>query len=89
MKIAIKSNFGLYKTDFETQSTTLGDLLAELSRDNNPLQTHFFDPEKREINPRCILVLNDQKFEVLADGLNTKLKDGDKIEIFLNVVRGG
>ncbi len=89
MKVTVKSNFELYKVAFETQSAILGDLLDELSRNDRPLKTEFFDRERREIYPDCEVVVNGQAFKDLGDGLNTELKDGDRVEIYLIMLAGG
>ena len=78
MKITIKSNFNQNETHLETQSTTLGALLDEL---RNNIKFNVFDSEHREVYPDCDVFLNGQPYQALADGLDTKLKDGDKIEI--------
>ena len=89
MKITVKSSFNLNEIDLETQSTTLGALLDELSNNYKLAKAEFFDSERREVYPDCEVLVNGQSFQVLTDGLDTKLKDGDKVEIYLIMLPGG
>ena len=88
MKISVKSNLNLKETDLETQSTTLGALLEEL---HNKRKFDVLDSERREVHSDCDVLLNGQSYQVLPDGLDTKLRDGDKVEItmFLFMLGGG
>jgi len=88
MKITLKSTFNLEETELETQSTTLGALLDELSS-KYLTKAEFFDNESKEIYPDWELFLNGQPYGSLADGLDTKLKDGDKVDIFVFTMAGG
>ncbi len=89
MKITVKSSFNLNETDLETQSTTLGALLDELSNNYKLTKAEFFDSESGELYPDYEVLVNGQSFQVLTDGLDTKLKDGDKVEIYLIMLPGG
>ncbi len=83
MKITLKSSFNLNETDWETQRATLGTLLDELSNITKLTKIEFFDSESGEVYPDCEVLVNGQSYQLLADGLDTKLKDGDKIEIII------
>ena len=88
MKITLKSSFNLNETELETQSTTLGALLDELQ---NNKEFEIFDSERKEVYPDCDVLVNGESYQVLADSLDTKLKDGDKVEIvmFMFMLGGG
>jgi len=88
MKITFKSTFNLEETEMETQSTTLGALLDELSS-TYETKAEFFDSQSKEVYPDWQLFLNGQPYRALADGLDTKLKDGDKVELFVFTMAGG
>jgi molybdopterin converting factor small subunit len=90
MRITVKSIFDPNETELDTQSTTLGALFDELSSDNYRLiVAEFFDSEHREIYPYCEVVVNGQTYQALTDGLDTKLKDGDRVEIYVIMPDGG
>ena len=90
MKVTVK--FYPNKTDLETQSTTLGALLAELQNTNKLLmKVDFYDSEHREVYPDCNVLVNGQPYQNLPDGLDTKLTDGDEVEIitYMFMLAGG
>ncbi len=89
MKITLKSNFNLNEMEIETQSATLGALLDELAKGNVLTNVEFFDDGSGEVYPDCDVHLNGQSYGALADGLNTKLKDGDTVEIIMFILAGG
>jgi len=89
VKISLKSSFNLNETDLETKSATLGGLLDELSKNHKLTPIEFFNTEKWEVYPDCEVLVNGRSYQVLADGLDTKLKDGDKVEIILFTLAGG
>jgi len=80
MQIIVKSNLAQNETQLETQSTTLGALLGELQ---NNKKIELFDTERGEVYPDCDVLVNGQPYQLLADGLDTSLKDGDKVEIIM------
>ncbi len=92
MKIILKSNISigeissLKDTIKETQSDTLAALLDELS---NATEIEFFDRESKELYPDCLVLVNGQAYGVLPDGLDTKLQDGDKVELVMFTIAGG
>lgn len=86
MKITVKSIFEPSEIELDTQSTTLGALLDELSDNKTVKTTQFFDSRLREIYSDCEVAINKH---AVTDGLDTKLKDGDKIEIYLVMLGGG
>ncbi len=89
MKITLESSFNLNnEIDFETQSATLSALLEELSGNYRLGSSEFFDSKRKEVYPHWVVFVNEQPYQALTDGLNTKLKDGDKVEIYL-IMSGG
>ena len=90
MKISVKFSFNPRETELETQSVTLGALLGELSNNYNVREVEFFNSDRREVHFNCDVLLNGQSYQVLTDGLDTKLREGDKVEIVkLVVLQGG
>lgn len=88
-KIIIKSTFNLNEVSIETRSDTLGAVLEELSRKNALTDIQFFDPWNGEVYPDCDVHLNGQPYGTLAEGLDTRLKDGDRVEIIQFTLAGG
>ena len=82
MKVTVISSFNPNRTEIETQSTTLGSLLDELSKKYKPADVDgFYDTESGEVYPDCDIILNGKSYRTTPDGLDTKLKEGDKLEI--------
>jgi ThiS family. len=63
--------------------------LDELSIDYGLTKIEFFNSGSGEVYPDCEVLVNGHSHRLLADGLDTKLKDGDKIEIMIIVLPGG
>ncbi len=91
MRITVTSTFNPNRTPLEIQSTTLRALLVELSKKYKPMDVDdFYDGDKGEVYPDCVVLLNGKSYKAISDGLNTRLKDGDKLEsIQLFVIVGG
>jgi len=90
VKIIVKFSFNPKEIELETQSTTLGALLDELSNNYKVKEVEFFDSDRREVCFDCDMLLNGHSYQVLIDGLDTKLRDGDRVEIIkLVVLQGG
>ena len=81
MKIQLKSSFDSNESELETQSSTLGDLLLELSK-KYP-NARFYNKERDEVSFEFFVELNGQMHDILPDELDTRLKDGDKVEIYV------
>ena len=82
MKVTVISSFNPNRTEIETQSTTLDSLLDELSKKYKPADVDdFYDTESGEVYPDCDVIINGKSYRIIPDGLNTKLQDGDKLEI--------
>jgi sulfur carrier protein ThiS len=86
MKITLKSIFEPNEIELDTQSTTLGALLDELSHNHKITTAQFFDSELKEIYPDCEVAVNGR---ALTDGIDTELKDGDRIEVYIIIAGGG
>ena len=89
VKISLRSPFNLNGVDIETQSAMLNGLLAELSLNTVLTNVPFFDSKSGEVYPDYDVCVNGQPYGALADGLNTKLKDGDKVEVVMIMLAGG
>jgi molybdopterin converting factor small subunit len=83
MKIQLKTSFDSNEGELETQSTTLGELLLELSK-KYP-QAKFFNKERWEVCFDFFVELNGQMHESLPKELDTRLKDGDAVEIYTGI----
>ena len=89
MKVRLKGPFNQTWVDVETLSTTLGTLLDELSAEVKATTLEFFDRRNNYVYPDCDIYLNGQPYSVLADGLDTRLNDKDKVEITMIILTGG
>ena len=90
MRVTVKFSFNPNETYLETRSTTLGALLDELSNSYKVKEVEFFDRDRREVHFDCDVLVNGQSYQVLGDGLDTKLREGDRVEIIkLVVLQGG
>ncbi len=89
MKITVKSSCNPYDKEVQIQSTTLGDLFEELSGEYKPAGFEFYDSEHGGVLPDCEVVINGQQYEALVQSLETRVKDGDRIEIYILLVPGG
>ena len=63
----------------------LGNRIGELF--GNKILNEFFSPDRTEIGERIIVLVNGRRIEFL-DGLDTKLKESDVVQVF-PVVAGG
>ena len=83
MKIHLKVNFAPDVSEVDTESVTLGELLLELSR-KYP-DSKFYNKERDEVIFDQFVELNGEMHENLPRELDTKLKDGDKLEIYSGI----
>lgn len=79
IRLSVKSNLNLQMTNFETESFTLAAVLDEIAEIHRLMQ----------LCPDCEVLVNGQSYQVLTDGLDTKLKDGDEVEIIMFMLGGG
>jgi hypothetical protein len=89
MKVKVRSSADPSEREIAIQSTKLGDLFEELSGDYKPAGFDFFDRKNGGVMPDCEVVVNGRQYEALVHSLDTLVKDGDKIEIFILLVPGG
>ena len=89
MKVNVRSTFNLNGIQIDTQSLTLGELLNELSNKHDQGGIEFFDTKSGRVSPIYTVFLNGKMYDALAEGLDTRLKDGDEIEIYLTLLTGG
>lgn len=83
MKIQLKLGFDHNESELDTQSGTLRDLLLELIK-KYP-NTRFYNKERDEVNFEFFVELNGQMHDTLPDELDTRLKDGDSVEIYKGI----
>ncbi|MFC1995279.1 MoaD/ThiS family protein [Chloroflexota bacterium] len=81
MNITVKANFGVTERQLNTQSTTLGQLLDELSTEYGG-STGIADIKSKDVNHYFLVLLNGQTWNVLANGLDTELKEGDTVAVW-------
>lgn len=73
--------------ELKTDATTR-DLLAQLAgKHGDPFKKAVYDPKDTALKPYHILAVNGLMMTLL-NGLDTKLKDGDKVSV-MPVVTGG
>jgi hypothetical protein len=89
MIIKVRSSSYPSEREFEIRSTKLGDLFEELSGDDKPAGFDFFDSKNGGVMPDCEVVVNGLQYEARVHSLDSLVKDGDKIEIFILLVPGG
>ncbi|MFH1002981.1 MAG: MoaD/ThiS family protein [Chloroflexota bacterium] len=79
MKINLKSNLKLPATSLETPAATLSELLDKVAEGNGILPLY----------PDCEVLVNGRSYQVLPDGLATRLREGDRVEITMFMLGGG
>ena len=80
MKIRLKTGFEKGEIEIETQSIMLKDLLLELSK-KYPAE-RFYNKDWEDVTINYHVELNGMMYDSLPAELNTKLKDGDIVEIY-------
>ncbi len=80
MKIHLKTGFDTDVSEIETQSRTLKDLLHELSK-KYP-EEKFYNRDWEDVTINYFVELNGQRYDSLPNELDTKLKEGDEVEIY-------
>lgn len=90
--VAVKLHLGTNQLDFEMSGSTLRDLLREVST-GGQITTHVcidvFNSETGEVYPDCLILINGQPYGLLDDGLDIKLNNGDKVEVYPIMLTGG
>ncbi len=80
MKIRLKTSFEVDESEIETQSHTLKDLLNELSK-KYPAE-RFYNRDWEDVTITYTVELNGKIYDSLPDELDTRLEDGDTVEIY-------
>lgn len=80
MKIHLKTSFESDESEIETECRTLKDLLYELSK-KYPAE-RFYNKDWEDVTITYTVELNGKIYDSLPNELNTKLQDGDKVEIY-------
>lgn len=80
MKIHLITGFNKETIEYETRSSTLQDLLYELSK-KYPEQK-FYNNDWEDVTVNYFVELNGKMHDSLPAELKTKLKDGDSVEIY-------
>ncbi|MBN2074530.1 MAG: MoaD/ThiS family protein [Dehalococcoidales bacterium] len=80
MKIQLKTSFENGKSEIETSSRTLKDLLYELSK-QYPAE-RFYNKDWEDVTITYTVELNGKLYDSLPRELDTKLNDGDVVEIY-------
>jgi molybdopterin converting factor small subunit len=80
VKIHLKTSFESNESEIETQSSTLKDLLYELSK-KYPAE-RFYNKDWEDVTITYSVELNGKIYDSLPGELNTKLKDSDIVEIY-------
>jgi len=95
MKIYVKSNFvvpGLndgQSVDLDQSQLTIRELLDELS-ERSPTRVEYVRSGAQAINPdEWEIRINDTPYQQWSAGLETPLKDGDTVTIFIIPLGGG
>jgi len=85
MVVKVKTNF-LGQPKLEMEKPTLKEVLNELSK---KMKFPFLNSSDGEIHDDFKVYLNCIEYENLPHGINTELKEGDKVEITMVVLAGG
>ncbi len=89
MKVNIKANFSIAGMDNDhieiKGHTTLGDVLSQLAK---RAEFPFILPDGK-IDPEVEVLLNGLEYPFLPKRLDTKLEEGDKVEIMMLAIGGG
>lgn len=95
MHIILKSNFdvaGIFEKghiELDGSDVTLRQLLDQLSRQTKGTM-ELVSPKTKEVNPEDFSVsLNGMEYPFLPGRLETRLKEGDVVEVSITVLGGG
>jgi molybdopterin converting factor small subunit len=80
LKIRLKTSFENGESEIETGSGTLKDLLYELSK-KYPAE-RFYNKDWEDVTITYTVELNGKLYDALPRELDTKLNDGDVVEIY-------
>ena len=80
VKIRLKTSFESRESEIETNNRTLKDLLYELSK-QYPTE-RFYNKDWEDVTITYTVELNGKLYDSLPNELDTKLDDGDVVEIY-------
>jgi len=85
MVVKVKTNF-FGQPVLDIENPTLRKILLELS---NRTKFSIFDHVNNQIHGEFKVYLNGVEYEDFSYGIDTELKEGDKVEVTLVVLSGG
>ena len=85
MAVKIKTNF-FGQPEFEIEMPTLRKVLLDLSK---KAKFSIFTPKNEEVHSDFKVYLNGVEYEALPHGIDTEIKDGDKVEVNMVILAGG
>jgi molybdopterin converting factor small subunit len=90
MKVKITSNIslGVKELEIDKDSITLEDVLSWVNSKQERVLP-FVDPATSELDELFEIGINGRDCRYMPQRLNTALKDGDLVEIFIVAVGGG
>lgn len=85
MVVKVKTNF-FGQPEFEIEMPTLRRVLLDLSK---KAKFSIFTPKNEEVHGDFKVYLNGVEHEALPHGIDTDLREGDKVEVNLVILAGG
>lgn len=85
MIVKVKTNF-FGHLEFEIEMPTLKSVLLELSK---RAKFTVFNPKNQEVHGDFKVYLNGVEYDGLPSGIDTEIKDGDKVEVTMVILAGG
>ena len=85
MLVKVKTNFA-GQTEVEVGTPTLKGVLLELSKKS---QFSVFSGKDEEVRSDFKVYLNETEYEELPEGINTEIKEEDRLEVNLLIMAGG
>jgi hypothetical protein len=85
MVVKVKTNF-FGQPEFEIEMPTLRKVLLDLSK---KAKFSIFTPKNEEVHGDFKAYLNGVEYEALPHGIDTELREGDKVEVNLVILAGG
>jgi hypothetical protein len=85
MVVKVKTNF-FGQPELDIENPTLRKILLELS---NRTKFSIFNPVSNQIHGEFKIYLNGVEYDDPSHGIDTELREGDKVEVTLVVLSGG
>lgn len=81
--LSLRNAIGQREVDLEMQNAKVRDVLDELTnRYGDKLQPPLIDSKTKEVNPYYLMLVNGRDLRNLPDHLDSKLKEGDVVQLF-------